>query len=130
MAVLDASAAIFALVRSESSSARAKLGGYQELYCPHLIDIEYVNALRNLVLREDITLDDAEIATLDFIDLSITRYSHTRLIDRIWQLRQIITPYDAAYVALAELLETPLITSDRRLARAATGLVEIDLFED
>ena len=130
MAVLDASAAIFALVRSESSSARTKLGGYQELYCPHLIDIEYVNALRNLVLREDITLDDAEIATLDFIDLSITRYPHTRLIDRIWQLRQIITPYDAAYVALAELLETPLITSDRRLARAATGLVEIDLFED
>ena len=130
MAVLDASAAIFALVRSESSSARAKLGGYQELYCPHLIDIEYVNALRNLVLREDITLDDAAIATLDFIDLSITRYPHTRLIDRIWQLRQIITPYDAAYVALAELLETPLITSDRRLARAATGLVEIDLLED
>ena len=130
MAVLDASAAIFALVRRESSSARAKLVGYQGLHCPHLIDIEYVNALRNLVLRTDITLDDAEIATLDFIDLSITRYPHTRLLDRIWQLRQIITPYDAAYVALAELLKTPLITSDRRLARAATGLVEIDLFED
>jgi predicted nucleic acid-binding protein len=129
LAVLDASAAVFALTRRDGDSFRTELTEYGELHCPHLIDIEYLSALRNLVRRDELTPDQAEVATLDFADLAITRFPHTKLLPRIWQLRQWITPYDATYVVLAELLEVPLITADLRLARAAKDLVEIKIFD-
>jgi predicted nucleic acid-binding protein len=55
------------------------------------------------------------------VDLPIVRYPHDVLIDRIWQLRHNVTAYDACYIALAEALDAPLLTSDRRLS-AASGI--------
>ena len=60
-------------------------------------------------------------------ELDLERYSHTPLLPRIWALRRNLTAYDAAYVALAEVLEATLLTSDRRFAAASGILAEIEL---
>jgi predicted nucleic acid-binding protein len=58
-------------------------------------------------------------ALQDLSDLALIRYPHDVLIERIWQLRDNLTAYDAAYVALAEALGAPLLTCDRKLASPA-----------
>ncbi len=59
--------------------------------------------------------------------LSITRYSHQPLLGRVWTLRHNLTAYDAVYVALAEMLDAPLLTRDRRLANASGYQARIEL---
>jgi len=54
----------------------------------------------------------------DLLELPLERHEAAALLPRIWQLRQTLTPYDASYVALAEALDSPLLTTDARLARA------------
>jgi len=65
-------------------------------------------------------LDDqrGQTALTDLADFPLERYSHTLLLARVWELRRNLTAYDAAYVALAELLDVPLLTCDRRLAHS------------
>ena len=63
----------------------------------------------------------------DLADMPIRRYPHDILLTRVWDLRHSLTAYDAVYVALAEALDAPLITRDRRLAGAAGHGVEIEL---
>lgn len=60
----------------------------------------------------------AELALVDLADLPMKRATHRPLLARCWELRASVTAYDAAYVALAEALEVPLLTADRRLARS------------
>ena len=88
------------------------------LVAPHVIDIEVVSGLRQLLARAEVTRRQAENGLADFRDLRLVRYPVTMLLDRIWQLRTVLAPYDAAYVALGEALGSPLLTSDLRLARA------------
>lgn len=59
--------------------------------------------------------------------LPIRRYPHVTLISRVWQLRHNLSAYDAAYVALAEILGATLMTRDRRLAEAAKSVITIEL---
>ncbi len=59
------------------------------------------------------------MARFDLQDLALVRYPHLPFAERIWELRRNLTPYDAAYVALAEALDCLLLTADRRLKRAA-----------
>jgi len=80
---------------------------------PHLIDVEFLNALRWLVFTGLVTDERAAYARADFADLTIERFPHEPFADRIWELRHNLTAYDAAYVALSEELEVPLITCDR-----------------
>ena len=61
--------------------------------------------------------------------MSLARYSHTMLLSRIWELRRNVTAYDAAYIALAEALAAPLVTTDAKLARASGIRAEIELYE-
>jgi predicted nucleic acid-binding protein len=61
---------------------------------------------------------DAELALAEFLQAPIQRYSHESLVPRVWQLRQNLTAYDAAYVALAEALGTDLLTIDRGIGSA------------
>ena len=60
----------------------------------------------------------ARLALADLVDLPLTRAPHAALLERCWQLRSNLTPYDAAYVALAEAFDCPLLTADVRLSRA------------
>lgn len=87
------------------------------LQAPELLPVELLSALRG---REAIINSPEKIrAILELIRLLPVRlYPHRALVPRIWELRHNITPYDAAYVALAEVLDAPLLTRDRKLAKS------------
>ena len=88
---------------------------------PALIDIEFAAALRKLVMRRTITAGRASRAVRAVVELDgFQRFSHDELLPRVWELRDRITPYDAAYVALAERFGWELLTLDARLARTAS----------
>lgn len=106
---------------------RHRLDGDGELAAPHLIDLEVLQALRRLVRRGDLTFDRAQIALEDFADLNLTRYPHVALLERIWELRDRAGAYDAAYLALAQVIGVPLITCDAKLAAAAEGITAVEL---
>lgn len=123
MIVFDASAAIALLLNSppHAAAVRQRLASPAEsLHAPHLVDLEVTQVIRRFVLHGDLAPARASAALRDFADLEITRYQHTMFLPRIWQLRHNLTAYDAAYIALAEVLDAPLLTLDTRL-RSATG---------
>jgi predicted nucleic acid-binding protein len=127
--VVDTSAMISALAGSPPDpDLVARLGDDGDLHAPHLIDIEMLNALRRLVATGSLTLERASDVRLDFGDLTILRYPHHPLADRMWDLRHNITAYDAAFVALGEALKVPLITCDGRLASTSGHEATIELF--
>jgi predicted nucleic acid-binding protein len=129
MLVLDTSAAIDALVgREPRAGLVARLGADGDLHAPHLIDIEVLHALRRLNDSGALGDDRAADALADFHDLAIVRYPHITLAARIWELRHNLTAYDAAFAVLAESLGVPLVTCDRKLARAASDIAEVELF--
>jgi len=126
--VVDTSAILSALVgRPHVGALRDRLGP-EELHAPHLLDVEFLHGLRRLVAGKQLSLGRAEEAREDLDDLAIIRYPHSPLADRIWQLRDALSSYDAAFVALAEALGAPLITCDGRLARSAAHSAAIELF--
>jgi predicted nucleic acid-binding protein len=130
--VIDASALLEMLLQTGRAGrlmARA-LGASERLHAPHLLDIEVAQALRRLVQREEITTVRAEQAFEDFTHLLIERHVHQPLLPRIWQLRDSLTAYDGAYVALAEALRAPLLTCDTKLARAHGHRASIELIDN
>ena len=131
MLVLDASAALAAFlgtgVNSASIRVRIEAPG-ESLHAPHLLDVEMLHALRGLVLRGDVSRARSEEVREDFASLRWSRYSHVAFLDRIWELKDNLTAYDAAYVALAETLSAPLITTDARLARASGIRAEVEVY--
>lgn len=117
--VLDNSAAIQFSAGSSTDETDA------QYYAPELIDLEYASALRKLVMRKEVAPEQARSYLQDWTSNALIRCSHAMLLPRIWEFRDNITPYDAAYVALAEILDVPLVTADRRLARSATPYCEV-----
>jgi predicted nucleic acid-binding protein len=115
MIVADASAALAALLNA--GPARRSLA-LEQLHVPHLIDSEIANGLRRMVSSREITADAGWGALDGWRRLGIVRYPVAGMLDRIWQLRDNLSAYDASYVALAELLDCALVTIDRRLSRA------------
>jgi len=99
-----------------------------DLHAPHLIDVEFQHALRRLVVAGAISDDRAADARMDFADLTIVRYPHVSLADRMWELRHNVTAYDAAFLALAEALGAPLVSCDARLARAPGHAASVEVF--
>jgi predicted nucleic acid-binding protein len=129
MLVVDTSAILQALIGEHPNQAlQRRLSEDGDLHAPHLIDVEFLHALRRLEASKAVTRDRAADARLDFADLSIVRYPHAGLADRAWDLRRNITAYDAMFVALAEELEVPLITCDAKLARTAAKTLEVEIF--
>ena len=121
MLVVDASAEVAVLlnVGPEVEGIRNRIARPGEtLHVPHLFDVEVLRALRGLSLRGTVSPERSRLALSRLSDTQFTRYPHTTLMGRIWELRENLTAYDAAYVALAEALDAPLITIDARLAQA------------
>lgn len=116
MIVADASVVLDALMGA--APARAALEG-QELFAPHLVDPEVVSAVRRGVTADRLTTGTAVVILSALRRLGITRYPVYGLTERIWELRDNLTPYDASYIAVAEALECPLVTADARIAGAA-----------
>ena len=75
----------------------------------------------------EIDAERGRVALADLADFPLRRYPHDFLLPRIWDLRNNLTGYDATYVALAEVLDTPLLTRDRRLATAVGHRAKIEL---
>lgn len=119
MIVVDASVLAPALVddAADGDRARDRLRS-ERLVAPELIDLEVCSVLRRLRLAGRLGEPVAAAAMDDLIALPIERAAHRPLLRRCWELRENLTIYDAAYVALAESLGTVLLTADARLARA------------
>ena len=115
MIVVDASAALSALL-NDGPARRALVS--EQLHAPQLIDSEVANGLRRRVAASQLGADAGWTALDAFRRLGMTRYPVFALLDRVWQLRDNLTAYDASYVSLAELLDCPLLTADARLSRA------------
>ncbi len=128
MKVVDACVLVRALGSGRpSGSLLDELTEDGDLHAPHLVDVEVVQTLRRLVAHGAISDDRAQDARLDLDDLPLTRYPHGALLGRAWELRHVLTTYDAVYVALAEALDAPLVTCDARLTRAPGIRARIEL---
>lgn len=129
MIVLDASAVLELLLRTERGrTVEQRITPIDEtLHAPHLLDIEVSQILRRYLLRGALDEVRAREALQDLLDLEVERYPHDALLPRIWDLRHNATAYDAAYLALAEALGAPLLTSDTRLAAAAGSAVSVEV---
>lgn len=119
MIVVDASVLAVALGDDgpEGAIARAALAE-ETLVAPELIDLEVLSVLRRQLTSSSMTVARARRALASLADLPMRRASHRPLLQRCWELRQTVTAYDAAYIALAEALGTALVTADARLSRA------------
>lgn len=126
MLVVDTSAVLAALAeRTPDRALVQRLSDDGDLHAPHLIDVEILQALRGLVRGGKLSEDRAYDVRTDVADLAITRYGHEPLADRVWALRGNLTAYDAVFVALAEVLDIPLVTCDARLGAAPGVVVEL-----
>ena len=130
MIVLDASAAVDWLLQTQAGMQIEDriYRSAESLHAPHLLDLEVAQVLRRLVREGTIPPLRAQEAVDDLLDLPVTRYPHDVLLPRIWQLRQNLTAYDAAYVALAEELGAILLTRDGRLSSAPRHRARIEVF--
>jgi predicted nucleic acid-binding protein len=126
--VVDASVVLEALLRRAKSEAVRErlLARRQMLHAPHLLDIEVAHVIRRYAAIGDMEGERGRAALAILADLPLRRYPHDFLLQRVWELRNNFTAYDAVYVALAEALDVPLLTRDRRLAAAARALVRVE----
>lgn len=122
MIVVDASAILEVLLQTPAAQRVSRLlfAAGETLHAPHLIDLEIAEVLRRYARSGVISAERASEALADLADFPLTRYPHSILLTRIWQMRNSLTAYDAAYVALAEALDARLVTRDRALAKAGS----------
>jgi predicted nucleic acid-binding protein len=127
--VLDASAVLELVLNTESGiRVRHRVADVNEtLHAPHLLSVEVVQVLRRYAATGSITPESVAAALEDLVELDITRYEHEPLLRRVWELRDNVTAYDAVYLALAELLDAPLLTFDSRLATAPGHAATVEL---
>lgn len=127
MIVLDASIVVELLIDGPlADSLRHDLAEIDDSFIvPHLLDIEVLSAIRNLVAGQRIDSYRGEKLLTELAALPAQRYAHTPLLGRMWELRHNFTPYDAAYIALAEATGSVLYTSDAKLSRGHRARVAL-----
>lgn len=128
MIVIDAS--VLAPALSDDSDdgrrARRRLRG-ERLTAPELIDVEVASVFRRLCASDQLASERAAQGLADLGAMRLERVSHRLLLARCWELRHNITVYDAAYVALAEIIGATLLTADERLVRAPHARCSFEL---
>jgi predicted nucleic acid-binding protein len=130
--VLDASAAIAVLLNfgTSASAIRERLDGSDEgPHVPHLFEIEVLSTLRRHALVHDLSEKRGSELLADLTSMRLNRYPHTALLRRMWELNEYVTVQDAAYIALAETLDAPLVTMNARLARASGIRAAVEVYE-
>jgi predicted nucleic acid-binding protein len=129
MIVVDASALLETLLRTPAAKAVEKFlfDPRQTLHVPHLLDVEIAQVIRRYAANGEIDDRRGRAALGDLADFPLHRYPHDFLLSRVWDLRNNLTAYDAVYVALAEALDAPLLTRDRRLAAASGHHARVEL---
>jgi predicted nucleic acid-binding protein len=127
--VIDASAVIEWLLQTQAGIRVEQriFSAAPNLHAPHLLDVEVAQVLRRYVAAHYLKSGRAEEALQDFLDFPLTRYPHDFLLRRAWDLRRELTIYDAIYVALAEALNAPLVTCDRKLAAASGHSANVEV---
>jgi predicted nucleic acid-binding protein len=115
--VLDASALLEIVIGRSPSADLRRSTMTAHGAAPELIDLEAISTVRRLVRSGSLPLPEAAAAARDIGAAPLSRTAHRPLLTRVWALRDSITAYDAAYIALAERLDVPLLTCDARLGR-------------
>ena len=130
MLVIDASVLAVALLDDgqDGDTVRDRLRG-EQLAAPALIDLEVASVWRGRARDGHLDPRRVRLALDDLQELPLQRVEHTSLLVRCWELCDNLTIYDAAYVALAEALQAPLLTGDRRLARSTGPRCTIEVMK-
>lgn len=117
--VIDASVVV-ALLTDEGPAGVWAEGVTHDAHAvaPQLLHVEVANALRRTVRLGTVSRDAATLAHVEATELAVELFPYEPFAERVWALRDNLTPYDAWYVALAEALDAPLATLDDRLAQA------------
>jgi predicted nucleic acid-binding protein len=128
--VVDASALAPALADDgpDGNTARRRLRG-EALAAPELIDLETTSAIRRQHQAGKLDARRAALALRDLVEIPLRRAPHRPLLPRYWELHDNLTVYDAAYVALAEMLDAVLLTADARVANAPTLRCAVELLD-
>ena len=119
--VVDASALVDLLIGNPGAGAifERLFRSRARLHAPHTIDVEIASAIHRLSRRRLLSDRHADEIIDIHRTIPIERHPTASLLDRMWRLRHNISPYDAAYVALAESQKLPLLTRDARLAHSS-----------
>jgi predicted nucleic acid-binding protein len=125
MIVVDASIVVDLLSRNDAKPIENALLDIESLCAPELIVVEVGNVLRKLVLREKWNKPSVAGFIETFLAMPIRRYPHFELFEDSWRMRNNVTFYDAAYVALARALRIPFLTRDRKLAIAVASECDV-----
>ncbi len=129
MIVLDASAVVELLLGLPKAAFVAERIADPDvsLHAPHLLGVETTQVVRRYVRSNAVSARRGAEALTDLVDLDVVRHEHEPLLPRVWELRDSVTAYDAAYLALAEVLDAPLLTLDARLARSSGHRAVVEL---
>ena len=131
MIVLDASVAIEMLLATPTGHLveQRVRGPREQLHAPHLLSVEVASVLRRYARSGSVEPGVAGSALDDLARLRVRRWAHEPLLERVWEMRESLSAYDAVYVALAELLGAPLLTTDRRIAGSGMSRARIEVVE-
>ena len=129
MIVVDASALLELLLGTQAAAlVEERIRKEKEtLHAPHLLDLEITQVLRRYARTREVSSERCRTAMQDLVKFPLIRHPHGILLDRIWELRNSLTAYDAAYVAVAEALDAALLTRDKRLASAPGHRARIEI---
>ncbi|MEQ4721729.1 type II toxin-antitoxin system VapC family toxin [Nonomuraea sp. B19D2] len=127
MIVIDSSALVEVLAGDAPADELLARVAENRLHIPHLLDYEFRNAMRGLLLGGKISEARAEGARIIKAGLPFTRHADNLTADRAWDLRANFNGYDATYVALAEALNCTLVTTDEKIYKVARKYIDVDL---
>jgi predicted nucleic acid-binding protein len=127
--VLDASVAVTALTEPGSSAADLLSADDAIFQVPSIFDAEVLSALRGLVRGGKFDPTAAADLIVDLMVLPVDRWHVSTLLPRMWELRENMTAYDAAYVALAELTGAVFVTGDERIAESPGTRCDIQIIK-